>query len=47
MLGHNFFAGPGSTFNPAGLVSEQFRSPGAPRALWISLRYEWKDAPRS
>jgi len=46
VLGRNFFSGPGNTFNPGGVVSEQFRSPGAPRAVWISLRYEWKDGPR-
>jgi outer membrane receptor protein involved in Fe transport len=40
VLGENFFTGPGNSFNPAGAASEQFVTPGAPRALWISLRYE-------
>lgn len=43
VLGQNFFTGTGNAFNPAGALPEQFRSPGAPRAAWISLRYEWKD----
>jgi outer membrane receptor protein involved in Fe transport len=47
VLGQNFFTGAGNTFNPAGALAEQFRSPGAPRAAWISLRYEWKDGAGS
>jgi iron complex outermembrane recepter protein len=46
VLGQNFFTGPGTTFDSAGAASEQFRSPGGPRAGWISLRYEWKEGPR-
>ena len=46
VLGQNFFTGPGNTFDTAA-ANEQFRSPGAPRAAWISLRYEWKDGKRS
>ncbi|MGH8676673.1 MAG: TonB-dependent receptor, partial [Burkholderiales bacterium] len=46
VLGQNFFTGPGTTFDAAGAANEQFRSPGAPRAAWISLRYEWKEGQR-
>ena len=41
VLGQNFFTGPGKTFDATAAANEQFRSPGAPRAAWISLRYEW------
>jgi iron complex outermembrane receptor protein len=47
VLGQNFFTGPGNTFDAGATVNEQFRSPGAPRAAWVSLRYEWKPGPRS
>ena len=47
VLGQNFFTGPGNTFDAAAATSEQFRSSGAPRAAWVSLRYEWKPKPRS
>jgi len=40
VLGRNFFAGPGSTFDAATAVPEQFVTPGAPRAVWLTLRYE-------
>ncbi|MBI2754912.1 MAG: TonB-dependent receptor [Betaproteobacteria bacterium] len=43
VLGQNFFTGPGNSFNPAAPVTEQFRSPGAPRAVWLTLRYELTD----
>ena len=46
ILGQNFFAGPGRSFDPAAAVAEQFRSPGAPRAVWVSLRYEMKDGDK-
>lgn len=39
VLGENFFTGPGNSFNPTGTAAEQFVSPGAPRALWIALRW--------
>jgi iron complex outermembrane receptor protein len=39
LLGENFFNGPGRTFDAAAASSEQFRSPGAPRGLWVGLRY--------
>ena len=47
VLGQNFSTGPGNTFDAAAAANEQFRSPGAPRAAWISLRYEWEKKPRS
>lgn len=37
VLGQNFFTGPGQTFDAA--AAEQFRTPGAPRAAWLYLRY--------
>jgi outer membrane receptor protein involved in Fe transport len=40
VLGRNFFAGPGGSFNAAAAVPEQFVTPGAPRAVWLALRYE-------
>lgn len=42
VLGRNFFNGPGGSFDAASATSEAFRTPAAPRALWLSLRY----APR-
>ena len=39
VLGQNFFNGPGQTFDAAAAAAEQFRSPGAPRAAWLYLRY--------
>lgn len=40
VLGENFFTGPGNSFNPGGATAEQFVAPGAPRAVWVALRYE-------
>ena len=40
VLGANFFTGPGNSFDAANVQSEQFRTPGLPRAAWIGLRYE-------
>lgn len=39
VLGENFFRGPGGTFDANAAAPEQFRTPGAPRAAWIYLRY--------
>jgi len=42
LLGANAFTGPGRTFGPAlgfNPMPEQFRAVGAPRALWIGMRY--------
>jgi outer membrane receptor protein involved in Fe transport len=40
ILGRNFFTGLSQSFDAAGAAPEQFRSPGAPRAVWVALRYE-------
>src|SRR5262245_52132427 len=40
VLGANFFTGPGDSFDAANVQSEQFRTPGLPRAVWLGLRYE-------
>ena len=43
-LGTNVFTGPNRSFGPAvGLDPEptQFRGIGAPRAVWVGLRYSW------
>jgi iron complex outermembrane recepter protein len=50
LLGRNFFAGPGRTFVDEAdeAVSEQFRSPGTPRAIWVGFRYEFsRSAPHT
>jgi iron complex outermembrane receptor protein len=42
VVGENFFIGPGRTFGPAAGLDpqpEQFRAPGAPRGIWVGLRY--------
>jgi outer membrane receptor protein involved in Fe transport len=47
VLGENFFTGPDRSFGPAlgiDAVPEQFRAIGAPRGIWIGLRYSF-DAP--
>ena len=43
ILGTNAFNTPDKSFNatPANWESEQFQSPGAPRAGWIGIRYEF------
>ncbi|CAN0628441.1 iron complex outermembrane recepter protein [Burkholderia multivorans] len=42
VLGQNFFNGPGHTFDGANPVNEQFVGPGAPRGVWVGLRYAWE-----
>jgi outer membrane receptor protein involved in Fe transport len=44
ILGENFFRGPGFTYDLATAGPEQFRSPGAPRGIWIGVRYEFEKA---
>ena len=47
VVGENFFTGPGRTFGPAAGVDpqpEQFRAPGAPRGIWVGLRYAFGGA---
>ena len=41
ILGNNAFANPTRTFDPANGASETFQGLGAPRGLWVGLRYEW------
>ena len=44
VVGENFFTGPGRTFGPAVGVDpepEQFRGPGAPRGVWLGVRYSF------
>ncbi len=42
-LGQNVFTGPGQTFDPTGASwrSEQFRTAGAPRGVWIGLTWRF------
>ena len=41
VVGQNFFAGPGRTYDAANTINEQFRGPGVPRGAWVGLRYQW------
>jgi outer membrane receptor protein involved in Fe transport len=44
VVGENFFTGPGRTFGPAVGMDpepEQFRGPGAPRGMWLGVRYSF------
>jgi len=44
VLGSNAFTGPNRSFGPASgidAVAEQFRGIGAPRGIWIGLRYSF------
>lgn len=48
MLGTNMFTAAGNTFDVTGTgAAERFLSPGAPRAGWIGLRYEFGGAKSS
>ena len=42
ILGRNAFSGPNQTFDNANAVGEQFRGYGAPRGVWVGLRYSWQ-----
>jgi len=42
ILGENFFNGPNHTFSPADTINEQFLGIGAPRGVWVGMRYAWK-----
>lgn len=42
ILGENFFRGPGFTYDLASAGPEQFRSPGAPRGIWVGVRYDFQ-----
>jgi len=44
VVGENFFTGPDRTFGPSIGVdpaAEQFRGPGAPRGVWVGVRYSF------
>jgi len=41
ILGANYFRGPGNTFDAGLAAPEQFRSPGAPFAIYIGVRYRF------
>ena len=47
VLGDNAFVGPGASFDSDSnnWASEQFRTPAAPRAAWVGLRYDF-DKPK-
>jgi outer membrane receptor protein involved in Fe transport len=42
ILGQNFFNGPGRSFSPDAVTNEQFLGVGAPRGVWVGLRYAWR-----
>nr|WP_236077319.1 TonB-dependent receptor [Paraburkholderia domus] len=42
ILGQNSFNGPGHSFSPDAVTNEQFLGMGAPRGVWVGLRYAWK-----
>jgi iron complex outermembrane recepter protein len=42
VLGQNFFNGPNHTFDGFAPINEQFLGVGAPRGVWVGLRYAWK-----
>jgi iron complex outermembrane recepter protein len=46
VLGENFFNGPGRTFNAATVTEEQFRSVGAPRGIWVGVKYDFDKPAR-
>ena len=41
ILGRNVFTGQNRSFDPGTGTDEQFRGYGAPRGLWVGLRYSW------
>ncbi|MEK6211190.1 MAG: TonB-dependent receptor [Pseudomonadota bacterium] len=41
VLGENFFNGPGRTFDAGNVTEEQFRSAGAPRGIWVGVKYDF------
>ncbi len=42
ILGRNVFTGPGRSFDGENALGEQFRGYGAPRGIWLGLRYSWR-----
>jgi outer membrane receptor protein involved in Fe transport len=47
VLGENFFNGPGFTYDRNLADPEQFRTPGAPRGIFVGLRYDFGKAARA
>jgi len=45
VLGENFFNGPGRTFDAGNVTDEQFRSVGAPRGIWVGMKYTLPGQP--
>jgi len=41
ILGQNVFANPSRSFDPGNAASETFLGLGAPRGVWVGIRYEW------
>ncbi len=41
VLGENFFNGSGRTFDAGNVTDEQFRSTGAPRGMWVGVKYDF------
>ena len=41
ILDRNAFTGPNRSFDNANAVGEQFRGYGAPRGVWVGLRFSW------
>ncbi len=41
-LGGNFFTGPQNSFDASNVRAEQFRTPGAPRGIWVGIA--WRSA---
>jgi len=46
VLGENFFNGPGRTFDAGNVTDEQFRSTGAPRGMWVGVKYDFGNTRR-
>ena len=42
ILGMNAFANASKTFDPANSVAEPFYGLGAPRGVWVGVRYDWE-----
>jgi outer membrane receptor protein involved in Fe transport len=49
VLGQNVFTGPGQSFDPSGASwrSEQFRSTGIPRGVWLGVTFRFDGLPSS
>lgn len=44
-LGGNFFTGPQNSFDAGNVRAEQFRTPGAPRGLWVGIAWRPDEPP--